>query len=42
MTLIEVLPAIILVVMGLGIGIGVLVAASRLVRRISPDERKDK
>jgi len=43
MSAVEILPAIILVAMGLAVGIGVLVAASRLVRRLAPppDKRKD-
>ena len=41
MTAVEILPAVFLVGMGLAVGIGVLVAASRLVRRLSPHERKD-
>ncbi len=41
MRLIDYLPAIILVAMGLGLGVGVLIAASRLVRRISPNNDED-
>ena len=40
MTFVDFIPAIIFVMLGLAVGVGVLLAASRLVRKISPDQRR--